>query len=168
MGKWKLLLRFWSPGDEENSWPAISPVWIGPSCLLVELEGESSVEVTIIYENVPSSGCFSTGHSTAPTPPNPPSASIPIPPGTSPVPTSDNYMTNPILSLPTDVTYAILEKILAPSLDCSNPFSILEHNSLADPTLSLPSAAQLPNILDPIPLAPQNTELSQNSPSSRH
>ncbi|XXG67040.1 hypothetical protein AAC387_Pa06g0474 [Persea americana] len=116
MGKWKLLLRFWSPGDEENSWPAISPVWIGmkgipyhcwssdillsiagsvskplhldettaaqrmlsyakvlvnldvskpgPSCLLVELEGESSVEVTIIYENVPSSGCFSTGHST--------------------------------------------------------------------------------------------------------
>ncbi|XXG82933.1 hypothetical protein AAC387_Pa10g0805 [Persea americana] len=116
MGKRKLLLHFCSPEDEENSWPAISPVWIvmkgipyhcwssgillsiigsvgkplrldettaaqrmlsyarvlvnldvsklGPSCLSVELEGESSVEVTIIYENVPCSGCFSTGHST--------------------------------------------------------------------------------------------------------
>ncbi|KAJ8636823.1 hypothetical protein MRB53_011090 [Persea americana] len=50
---------------------------------------------------------------------------------------SPGYLpTNNLLSaLPSDVALAILEKIPAPTLDCSNPFSILENCSLADPTL---------------------------------
>ncbi|XXG49476.1 hypothetical protein AAC387_Pa02g3653 [Persea americana] len=131
MGKRKLLLRHWSPGDEENSWPVISPVWLrlkgipyhcwssdillsiagsigkplcldettaaqrmlsfarvlvnlnvsklGPSSLSVELEGDSSVEVTILYENIPCSCCFSTGHLSAPLSTKSPQSPLPQP-----------------------------------------------------------------------------------------
>ena len=43
---------------------------------------------------------------------------------------------NPILTLPSDMVYEILGKIPAPALDCSNPFSIPEHCTLAEPTAS--------------------------------
>lgn len=43
---------------------------------------------------------------------------------------------NPLSALPSDVSLEILEKIPAPTLNCSNIFSILENCTLADPTLS--------------------------------
>eukprot|EP00268_Persea_americana_P033787 TRINITY_DN33418_c2_g1_i1.p1 TRINITY_DN33418_c2_g1~~TRINITY_DN33418_c2_g1_i1.p1 ORF type:complete len:153 (+),score=25.04 TRINITY_DN33418_c2_g1_i1:86-544(+) len=57
----------------------------------------------------------------------------PIHPSNLPYPlTSDS----PLSTLPSDVVFEILAKIPAPILDCSNPFSILENCSLADPTSS--------------------------------
>lgn len=42
----------------------------------------------------------------------------------------DNQITTP----PSDVVYEVLEKAPVPILDCSNPFSILEHYTSAEPT----------------------------------
>lgn len=42
----------------------------------------------------------------------------------------------PILSLPTDIIYNILDKIPAPVVDISNPFSVLELCSVIEPTSS--------------------------------
>lgn len=53
-----------------------------------------------------------------------------------PIQNRDSQIGNPILSLRPDIVYEILEKILAPVLDCSNPFSILENCSFADPSSS--------------------------------
>lgn len=50
---------------------------------------------------------------------------------------------NPILTLPTDLAYETLGKIPAPILDCSNPFSILEHCTLADPTASISNSTNI-------------------------
>ena len=40
------------------------------------------------------------------------------------------------MSLPSNIVYEILEQIRAPIVDCSNPFSILEHCTLVEPTSS--------------------------------
>lgn len=47
---------------------------------------------------------------------------------------NETLLDNPILTLPSDIAYEILGKIPAPILDSSNPFSILEHCTLAEPT----------------------------------
>lgn len=62
-------------------------------------------------------------------------------------PTNDPNFDNPILTLPLDVAQVILEKILAPTLDCSNPFSILEHYTLSDPTSSTSQSKNLLEVL---------------------
>ncbi|KAJ8636810.1 hypothetical protein MRB53_011077 [Persea americana] len=84
MDKKKLLLQSWSPRQNEESWPAITPVWIRlkgvpyhswssdillsiassvvPRKLFVELEGDTAVDVEVHYENVPCSECLSVGH----------------------------------------------------------------------------------------------------------
>ncbi|XXG76634.1 hypothetical protein AAC387_Pa08g0941 [Persea americana] len=38
---------------------------LGPNFLIVELEGDATVEVEVLYENVLCSDCFSTGHLSA-------------------------------------------------------------------------------------------------------
>ena len=53
-----------------------------------------------------------------------------------PIQNKDPQIGNPILSLPPDIVYEILEKIPASVLDCSNPFSILENCSFANPSSS--------------------------------
>ncbi|KAJ8648918.1 hypothetical protein MRB53_001941 [Persea americana] len=71
-------------------------------------------------------------------PPHKPNSTMFSTPNTGPH-TSCTYLDptlldeNPVLSIPTDIIYEVLEKFPTLSLDCSNRFSILENRSLADP-----------------------------------
>ena len=191
-----------------------------PRFLSVELESDATLEVEVLYENIPYSECLSTGHlstncpyrvklallksptqaallKTPPTIVDAGSASVPevsanatkvpvvisisevsgslalvsedsvslatlaiapiisgnaqsyshptngppkLPPSTNGShtlglnPESDPQYASPIMALSWDVVHVILEKNLAPILDCSNPFFVFEHYTFADPT----------------------------------
>lgn len=47
-----------------------------------------------------------------------------------------HLLDNPISNVPSNIAHEILGKIPAPTLDCSNPFSILEHCTLVEPIAS--------------------------------
>ncbi|KAJ8619846.1 hypothetical protein MRB53_028375 [Persea americana] len=240
---------FVARGQDECSWPAVTPVWIRlkgipyhcwssdillsiassigkpirldettttqrmmsfarilvnldlskpyPNSVSVALEGDTVVEVEVLYENIPCSSCLSAGHlvevcpfsskpvllkspsaaalgqptvsqkspATSSKVPNAastasvgpldspldspvnPSVELPAlatqphsPKSHSSLPPIDSVLApleeNLVLSLLTDLIYGNMEKIPAPFLDCSNPFSILENCSLVDPPFS--------------------------------
>lgn len=88
--------------------------------------------------------------------------------GPNSCPTIDPNRENPVMSLPTEIIYGILEKIPAPTLDCSNPFTMQENCSLAEPTSSTSNSKNLVAAQhndNPATLDPHSSKLSTLPPS---
>lgn len=91
-----------------------------------------------------------------------------------PLPLLQGHLPNSRLEeLPQEIMLEILDKILAPVVDTSNPFSILENYTFIEPTYATPFSSLLPpNGLDSeetsdLSLAPDSEETSNLPPHSQ-